>query len=422
MKKIIAVLLGLMFLLSAFAIAEGQGSAGETGDSEDVDDSSDAVENEAVEYEQEETGEATVSEIEQEAEITDQQLEQELGISAEESAEISEADKRIGIRNYILNRQLKHRTFVAIVHGKAIIQFMENKNISTGTLPDILAQLNATYAGIDPKTMTKEQRNETTAKVKELVQQFKETAKSLIPPDAIPSLRKKIQEFELKEKAKIDELLRWEYKARMLYNKRQFRNAYKELRDDAKELIKDGRKLLAAGAKIKALKQIRDKYKDGNLNATELKELRSKWKEQVQQYNEERNNSVIKNERALLAIEIAKVRKAIKEAKEAGEDTSQLEAQLAELNKQLEQFVPGKIVSADAKAKAAILKAKIKNVVQSSPKIKERVEKIKDLRKEIRETKKEIRNETKSLINAIRAQKGGGNSGSGQNSSEGDGQ
>jgi hypothetical protein len=389
MKKFLALFVSLLFLCSILVAAD-TAEDGSISDAAPVTD--DAIETEAEQYESASSGDAVLLALETQTSESEDDLEAELNLTEAEKNDISEVKSTIGLKLYILNRQLKHRIFVAIVHGNAIINYLDNKNITTTELKGIVGELNTTYVSIDPKTMTREQHNSTAVKAKELVTKFRDTAKSLVPEGELSTVMKRIADFEVKEKRKLEELSRVEWKARMLFNKQKFNEALKKVHEDAKQLRKDGHKLLEAEKRLRNLLAMKNRTFDRNLTKEDIQKLKENWKEGLKNYTDDKNRSVIKNERAQLAISIADTRKAIKEAQAAGEDIKDLEAQLAELNKQLTQFVPGKIVSADAKAKAAVVRAKIANMGKDK-KISEKVMDIRQKRNETREALKVRLNE-----------------------------
>ena len=211
MKKMMSILIGLLLVLSVFATAETDTGANvdeteqpeavllanedtaeeeTTASTEEVDeedegeteDEEDDIEEIEEEYEESETGDEIIDEIEDEEE-TDGEIEEELEINEEESAEIREAIENIGLRQYILNRQLKQRVFVATIHGEAIILYLQGKEYDTTELEGINDELKEIYKAIDPKTMTKEEFNETVGEVKELVQEFKDAVDELVPEE-----------------------------------------------------------------------------------------------------------------------------------------------------------------------------------------------------------------------------------------------
>jgi hypothetical protein len=279
---------------------------------------------------------------------------------------------------------------------------LEDKNATsnisnTAELRTILDELRTLYTSLNPKSMTEEQFNQTVVKAKEFVQAFREKANTLIPAGQKSAVKKRIADYELKQKAKIDDLKKGEKKARMLYNGLQFEKSLKEIIIDAKEFMKDGKKLLEVQSRLKNLSQLKLEYRNESFNVTDLDKLKNRWKEEIHNYGLDKNISLIKNERAQLAIGLARVSKSIREAKSLGQDTTELENQLTELKKQLEQFVPGKIISADTRAKAAVIRTRIANM-EKNPKIVDKLEKLKELRQEEKQVRKEIRNDSKKEI------------------------
>ena len=382
-----SILIGLLLVLSVFATAETDTGANvdeteqpeavllanedtaeeeTTASTEEVDeedegeteDEEDDIEEIEEEYEESETGDEIIDEIEDEEE-TDGEIEEELEINEEESAEIREAIENIGLRQYILNRQLKQRVFVATIHGEAIILYLQGKEYDTTELEGINDELKEIYKAIDPKTMTKEEFNETVGEVKELVQEFKDAVDELVPEEEKDAIRNRIAAYVRTHQKQIDLLLKKEWKARMLNNRKQLRDSLKAVKEDAKQLRMDGRKLLDAAKRLRNLKAIKNRYKNGTIDATEIKQ---KWQEETKLYGLARAASVVKNERALLAIGAARIRKAIKEADEDDEDTTELENRLAEINAQIKDFIPGKVTSKEAGAKAAVIKSRLVNL------------------------------------------------------------
>ncbi len=337
----------------------------ETEDDEVVD-TSDELEVESDEFEQEETGDETIEEVEEDVE-TDEEIEEELEITDEEMEEINEAIDRIGLRAYVLNRMLKCRLRARIAEANAIIYYLAEED--TSELQVITDQLVAIQDSIDPKTMTKEEHQVTIGEIKEFVASFKENAKAMIPEEDIPKVRKLIKNHHDKAIKECSKLL---WKAKELHNRKQFRNALREVVKDAKELRKDGKKLLDSAARLKKLHALKNKYEGGELTPDEVEGLKNEWKEGVKNYGLDRAASVVKNERAQLAIVAVKVKRAIVKAKEAGEDTTGLENKLTEVRGDIKSFVPGKILSSEAIAKAKVTRAKLDNL-QKDNKIVQRI-------------------------------------------------
>jgi hypothetical protein len=399
MKKIMAIFISLLFLFSVFAVAESNMTEEEppvptlydnlddvacTEDAKECPDGSyvsrdpengcefyecpeEDIEEEAIEYEEEETGEEVIEEVEESLE-TDEEIEEELELTDEEKAEIEEAIEKIGLRLYVLNRQLKCRLRGRIAEGKAIIEFLDNKSIETTELQEIVDKLTEIYESIDPKTMTKEEHRETVKEVKELIQSFKEKAKELIPEEDISEIRILIKRHHNKV---VKNCLRLEWKARQLHNRRKLRDSLNNIKEDAKKLREDGKKLLDAAKRLRHLQEIKEKYKKGE---AEAKELIEEWKQGVKEYDLDKAASVVKNERALLVIEIARLKRAIREAEEEGDDTTELEEKLEALVEELKEFHPEKIKVEEAKAKAAVLKTRLENLAKEK-KLKERIRK-----------------------------------------------
>lgn len=326
----------------------------ETDDEDETDD----IEEEAEEYEEEETGDEVIEEVEEELE-TDEEIIEELEITEEELAEIDEAIEKIGLRVYILNRMLKCKLRARIAEGNAIIDYLADKEVDGAELKEIVDDLAEILESVDPKTMTKEEHEETVESIKELVAIFKEKARELIPEENVEEVRKLIKKHHDRAIKECSKLL---WKAKELHNRKQFRNAMREVIKDAKELRKDGKKLLDAAARLRNLNKIKNDYKKGEVMPEDIKELGNKWKNETKKYGLDRAASVVKNERAQLAIGSAQIRRAIREAEEAGEDTTDLEAKLGEINSQIKEFVPGKVTSEEAKAKAATIKSRLENL------------------------------------------------------------
>lgn len=400
MKKIFAILFCLILMLSVFAVAQeessdegsdesneetGEGEEEDTGESEEEtddeeetdEDDDDDLEDEAADYEEEKTGDEIIDDIEDEEE-TDDEIEEELELDEEEQEEIDEAESTIGLRQYVLNRQLKARIHVAVVHGGIIIKHLGNSS-DTSELQEILDELEEIGEAKDPKTMTKDEFGDIVEDVKELVQNFKEEAWELVPEDERPALRKRIQKFQAKQDKKIESILKKAWKARELYNRKQLRNALRKVKEDAKQLRKDGKKLLEAATRLKALHKLKQNYQNGILNATEIK---TKWKDGTRLYGLARAASVVKNERGLLAIGVARINKAIRAAKAAGEDTTELETKLEEIKEKVKEFVAGKLTSEEVEAKATVIRSRLFNL-EKNTRIANRIKTVAAVRREL---------------------------------------
>ncbi len=341
---------------------------------DDVVDTSDELEVEADEFEQEETGDEVIEEIEEELE-TDEEIEEELGLTEEESAEIEEAVEKIGLKAYVLNRQLKFRLKVRIIEAGAVIEYLEEKGISTSGLSSILDDMNSLFDSLDPKEMDKDTFLEKKDEIIELVKEFKEKSKELIPEEDIPEVRERIREHREEAKEILKEFIDKELKARLLFNRKQFRDTLKEVVKDAKELRKDGKKLLETAERLRKLELLRNKFKDKPFKKAEAESIKGEWKEGVKEYGLDRAASVVKNERAQLAISAVKIKRAIQNAKDAGEDTTDLDNKLTEVRGDIHGFVPGKVISKEAVAKAKITRTKLENMGEDK-RIVERVREV----------------------------------------------
>src|SRR3989344_4391842 len=78
--------------------------------------------------------------------------------------ELEEVSKTIGPKQYILNRQLKHRIKIVLLTSDVILRHLEGKN--TSELIAIQDKIKEIDSSIDPKTLTKATYDENIALLK----------------------------------------------------------------------------------------------------------------------------------------------------------------------------------------------------------------------------------------------------------------
>jgi hypothetical protein len=413
MKKILAMLIGLMFLFSAFAVAEDADPTAEpvptlyedveteeedtSEEVETIEESSD-VEEVAEEYEDLDEGDEVVEEVEEDLE-TDEEIEEDLEITEEEAEEIEEAEENVGLKQYAVNVQLRHRYQFALNQGQAIIDYVTEQGEDASELESILEELKTLNDGVDVTEMTDEELQDHVEKAKEIVARFKEKAHELVDEEDLPAIRNKIKAYEMKNRKKLELIKKKAMKARELHNRKLLARQMRKVAEDARQLRKDGQKLMNTAERLRDLNRVKNAYKNGDMSAEQARE---QWKNQVREYRDEKQNTVVTNERAKLAIAAARITQAIRQAKAAGKEVPpELVSKLREVNKQIEDFKAGKITAREAVAKAATIRSRLSNM-ENNEQIKQRIQNIIQARQQIAEQRQVIKDETAGIKQDVR--------------------
>jgi len=270
MKKILFIILAV-FLLAVFVKADEIDTT-----IAQYDSSTDAQET------------SVLTELETESSVTEEQVATELSMPEEVLTEYNEVEKTIGPRQYILNRQLKHRIKVTLKTSEVILKHLERKNVSTTELVAIQQKIKDLDASIDPKTMTKAGFDEKLALLKGYIREFKLKASSLSSESEKEAMRAEANEEVKKlQDDNISKLAR-------LHNRMQYARALRVIKNDAIKFRQDNEKLLMLKERMIALHQIRQQYLHNNatnVSREDIEALKSEWKERLRNYREDQKSA-----------------------------------------------------------------------------------------------------------------------------------
>src|SRR3989344_1738973 len=134
---------------------------------------------------------AVLTELETESAITEEQVASELSMPDEVLTEYQEVSKTIGPKQYILNRQLKHRIKIVLLTSDVILRHLEGKN--TSELIAIQDKIKEIDSSIDPKTLTKATYDENIALLKGYIREFKIKAAVLTSEQEKQQIQEEVQ-------------------------------------------------------------------------------------------------------------------------------------------------------------------------------------------------------------------------------------
>lgn len=357
-KQILVLLLALCFVLSVPAALSEEA---------DLDAESEA---EIAEYETEDLAEdeADLEEIESESPVDTESVAEDLGLSEEDVGEYEEASARVGEKQYIYNKQLRHRLVVADITANAIMNHLEKKGEAVASLKRIQARIRTVKESLDPVTLTSEEFKAKITEIRGLTKQFKAEAGSKVTKEEVAG---DIEEELEANKEQIKEVK--EEEVRKLYNEKQVNKAVRNVVKEAKEMNKNKEKLMGVKERLGKLMEMKKRFLGVDATKENVVQFRQEWKTQLSQYKQEKLESKVKNERAKLLIEAKGINKAISEARNNGEDTTELEPKLDSIKAEIKEIGSDGIKSEqEIKAKANIVKNKLSNMKEDK-KIKERI-------------------------------------------------
>jgi len=226
---------------------------------------------------------AVLTELETESAITEEQVASELSMPDEVLTEYQEVSKTIGPKQYILNRQLKHRIKIVLLTSDVILRHLEGKN--TSELIAIQDKIKEIDSSIDPKTLTKATYDENIALLKGYIREFKIKA-------AVLTSEQEKQQIQEEVQAEVEETIDdTNAKLAGLHNRMQFARALRVVREDALRFRQDNEKLLMLKERMQALHELRQQYLQGNVTKEVIAELKSQWRERLRTYREEQKNA-----------------------------------------------------------------------------------------------------------------------------------
>jgi hypothetical protein len=258
MKKLF--ILFAILLLAVFVHAE-----------EDIDTTLAQYDEYTLEQEQ-----ATLEEIEVIAQETEVEIAEELLIESEILEEYQEVSESIGPKQYILNRQLKHKIQITLLKMDIVIRNLQDAD--TTELEDVRARVQEVYDNLDQKTLGEIDFREKAEFIKGLVTEFRVKSVSLLTDESKSLILEEIEnEVSLLKEDAYTKLIN-------LHNRLRINNALNRVRQDAVDFQQNNDRLLQVRTKLENLRQLRESYSSDEVSREDIENFGSEWREQVRTY------------------------------------------------------------------------------------------------------------------------------------------
>ena len=252
---------------------------------------------------------------------------------------------------------MEYRVKAAVIAMDATIDYLNEKGEDTAGLQDIRDQLSTVLDDVNETNLTGPDFADKVKEIRGLVKQFRDKAREMLTPDERQEVLKLIKDRLKEEDVSLGKIIKRERAIRAFHNMKAQNRVMKQIVKEAKEIKASSGRILKLVDRLKELRKLRKEQQ--SRTKKEMERLREQWKEQLEQFKEDSEEVKFKANRLGLVEDAVAVRKKIRDAKSGGEDISDLEERLREVNKQLRELRKEQVMDAKARARLNAAREKL---------------------------------------------------------------